>query len=51
MLLSAFGNLKIFVTGVKLKGMINIKKESKSANNILLTNTDVNKCLSKLVAL
>ena len=51
MLLSAFGRLKSFGTGLELRGMIKNRKESESTNNILITKTDVIKCLSKLVVL
>ena len=47
MLISTFESLKSF--GVELGGMINVKKESESANNILIKKTDVIKCLPKLV--
>ena len=51
MLLPAFRSLKSFGTGMELRGMIKIKKESESANNLLITKTDVIKCWSKLVDL
>ena len=51
LLLPAFGSSKSFRTGVELRGVIKIKKERESANNILITNTDVIKCLSKNVVM